>query len=234
MKILCISDMVDPFIYNTSIKEQFADVSIILAAGDLPMDYIDFVVSTLNKPTYFVFGNHDLKEYKYYHHEVGTTSPLINASIGVSSQRGHGAIYAGFKVFQDKNLLITDSITGKQRPLLIAGTDGSIDYNHGLAQFTNTQMKHKLHAMAPQLLYNKIKYGRYLDIFLTHAPPRHVHDHEDPCHQGFECFNDFIKKYQPQYMIHGHIHLYDMQEERVSIVDKTTVANAYGHHIIEI
>ena len=67
MKILCISDQVDPIIYSSSLKERFEDIDIVLCAGDLPMEYIDFVVSTLNKPTYFIFGNHNLQEFKFYH-----------------------------------------------------------------------------------------------------------------------------------------------------------------------
>ena len=64
MKILIVSDQVDPFIYNYAIKDLFSDIDCILCAGDLPMDYIDFIVSTLNKPTYFIFGNHNLNAYK--------------------------------------------------------------------------------------------------------------------------------------------------------------------------
>jgi Icc-related predicted phosphoesterase len=58
MKILCVSDQLDPLIYTNTIKQRYADVDIILSAGDLPMDYLDFIISTLNKPLYFVLGNH--------------------------------------------------------------------------------------------------------------------------------------------------------------------------------
>lgn len=56
MKFLCVSDQIDPLIYSTGIKERFKDVDAVLCAGDLPLDYIDFIVSSLNKPTYFIFG----------------------------------------------------------------------------------------------------------------------------------------------------------------------------------
>ena len=35
-------------------------------------------------------------------------------------------------------------------------------------------------------------------------------------------------------MIHGHIHLYDQREERISQYHGTTVINAFAHHIITI
>ena len=66
MKILCVSDQIDPLIYNSNAVKNFSDIDLILCAGDLPMDYVDFIVSVFNKPTYFIFGNHDLKEYPLY------------------------------------------------------------------------------------------------------------------------------------------------------------------------
>ena len=94
-------------------------------------------------------------------------------------------------------------------------------------------MKLKLLTLVPKLIKNKLKYGRYLDIFLTHATPRHIHDHEDPCHIGYECYNWFIEKFKPTFMVHGHIHLYDLREERVTKVDETTIVNAYAHWVLE-
>lgn len=66
MKILCISDQIDPLVYSSAIKERFADIDVILSAGDLPMEYVDFVVSSLNKPAFFIFGNHNLKEFPHF------------------------------------------------------------------------------------------------------------------------------------------------------------------------
>ena len=232
MKILCLSDYVDPLIYNQNIKETFSDIDLIICAGDLPLDYIDFVVTMLNKPTYFIFGNHNLKEFSYYHKSARDFGPSFDHDINKSNY-GHGGTYAGFKVISDKSLMITDSVTGKQRPLLIAGVSGTLEYNKGLNQYTEHQMKLKLLKLGPKLLINKIKYGTYLDIFLTHASPRHIHDKEDPCHKGFECYNWFIQKYKPAYMIHGHIHLYDAREQRVTKTGDTVVVNAYAHWVLE-
>ena len=232
MKILCLSDYVDPLIYNQNIRETFGDIDLVLCAGDLPLDYIDFVVTMLNKPTYFIFGNHNLKDFAYYH-KTALNSPEVLQSDHRKDNFGHGGIYAGFKVIEDKDLIIEDPVTGKKRPLLIAGVSGSLEYNKGLNQYTEWQMKRHLRRMIPALIKNKIKYGRYLDILLTHASPRHIHDKEDPCHKGFECYNWFIKKFRPSYLIHGHIHLYDMREKRITVSEDTTVVNAYAHWIIE-
>lgn len=233
MKILCVSDYVDPLIYNQNVKDVYSDVDLILCAGDLPMDYIDFIVSVFNKPTYFVFGNHDLKEYHLYHKD----SRLDNLHLVKNYEQaihGHGATYLGFKAFANENFLVEDPKTGRKTPLLIAGASGTSRYNNGLCQFTDSQMKFKLLKLVPKLIYNKLKYGRYLDIFMTHASPRHIHDHEDPCHIGFECYNWFLQRFKPVYMVHGHIHLYDLREERIGKYYDTTVVNAYAHYVIEL
>ena len=231
MKILCVSDYVDPLIYNQNVKEAFPDIDLILCAGDLPMDYIDFIVSVFNKPTYFVFGNHDLKEYHLYHKDSRLDGSRFTKNY---DQAIHGATYLGFKNFVNENLIFEDPQTGKKTPLLIAGTSGTVRYNNGLCQFSDSHMKFKLLKMVPRLIINKLKYGRFLDIFMTHASPRHIHDHEDQCHIGFDCYNWFLQRFKPTYMVHGHIHLYDLREERVGKYYDTTVVNAYAHYVIEL
>ncbi len=235
MKILCVSDQIDPLVYSNKVKERFSDVDLILCAGDLPSDYIDFIVSSLNKQTYFIFGNHNLTEFNYYH-KIKKISQGAHPTLSIMPEEydmsmNHGAIYAGFKVLKDKHFSIKRQ-NGKTRPLLIAGVSGSKRYNRGLSQYTESQMFINLLKLVPKLLLNKLLYGTYIDIFLTHASPRHIHDKEDPCHQGFECFNWFIRRFSPQYLVHGHIHLYDMNSQRITKSHETTVVNAYSQVIL--
>ncbi len=226
MKILCVSDQIDPLVYSSNAAERFADVDVVLCAGDLPMEYVDFIVSTLNKPTYFIFGNHNLTEFRQYHPDETSVSTLTAAREEIEMKHSHGAIYAGFQV-------LTEHL-GDNRNLLIAGCSGSVRYNNGLSQYTEGQMKRKLLGMIPKLIWNKLRYGRYCDIFLTHASPRKIHDREDPCHIGFECYRWFLKKFKPAFMIHGHIHLYDLQDIRVSQFENSTVINAFSYYVLEI
>lgn len=228
MRILCIADQIDPLVYSTNAKSRFKNIDIILCAGDLPMDYIDFVVSTLNKSAFFVFGNHNLQDFGYYHK---VQDKKIKKAI-YDYSFCHGAVYCGFKALCCKSIKIK---TKKQNPspLLIAGASGTMRYNRGLCQYTNLQMFFRLLLLTPRLLLNKLLYGRYLDIFLTHTAPRHIHDKEDLCHKGFECYNWFIKTFKPAYMVHGHIHLYDLSAKRITKVFDTLVVNGYSHFVID-
>ena len=214
MKILCVSDHIDPLIYTNSIRQRFADVDIVLSAGDLPLDYLDFIVSSLNKPAFFVFGNHNLKDYHRYR-KVDNNTYTADDDIYF----GPGATHVGTKVVY-------------QEGLIIAGLGGCMKYNRDLNQYTEFQMKMEILKLIPALLFNRIFRGRYIDILLTHASPHGIHDKEDKCHWGFKSFLWFMKKFKPRYLIHGHIHLYDLCETRISKYMETLVINAYSHYLV--
>ena len=59
MKILALSDQIEPEIYSPSIVERFADVDLIIGCGDLPAYYLEYIVTQLNVPLLYVAGNHD-------------------------------------------------------------------------------------------------------------------------------------------------------------------------------
>ena len=49
------------------------------------------------------------------------------------------------------------------------------------------QMHALARALVPSPVLNKLRYGRFLDVLITHAPPRGVHDESDLCHAGFDA-----------------------------------------------
>jgi uncharacterized protein len=220
MKFLCVSDHRDPLIYTNSIKQRFKDISFVLGAGDVELPYYGFIVSSLNKPLAFVFGNHNLGEFKNYRKEYNDSGECIGTSC--IPRKSYGSIYIGGKV---------KTING----IIIAGLGGSMKYNNGQNQYTELGMFFFMLRLFPKLLFNRIFKGRFLDILLTHAPPFGIHDKpNDRCHRGFKVFLWFMRKFKPKYLIHGHIHLYDMNAKRVSYYKNTTIVNCYGHVLLEI
>jgi Icc-related predicted phosphoesterase len=118
----------------------------------------------------------------------------------------------------------------KIKGLRFLGLAGSRWYNGGLHQYTEAQMRAIIRRLRPTIWWHK-----GIDVVVTHAPPRYIHDAEDLCHRGFKSFRWLIKKYQPIYLIHGHIHrLFSDPCERVTVVDATKVVNTYGYNILEI
>jgi Icc-related predicted phosphoesterase len=120
------------------------------------------------------------------------------------------------------------------RGLLIAGLEGSMRYRLGPHQYTQREMKRLARGMAPKLLWNKYRHGRAVDILITHAPPLGIHDGQDLCHEGFVAFLDFMDRYRPKYLIHGHTHLYRLDAQRETRYQDTVVLNTYGYQVIDI
>ncbi len=221
MRVLCISDHRDPILYSSRIRERFADIDLMLSAGDLELEYYCFLVSSLNKPLAFVFGNHHLNRLPDYRKK------LRDPFGGHSELRTHylkpsfGSTYVGGKI---------KTLSG----VIVAGLGGSRKYNDGLNQFTEFGMFRLIVRMMPRLLLNRVFHGRYLDILLTHAAPWGLGDDVDPCHRGFKVFLWFMRVFKPAYLVHGHVHLYNLNARRRTAYHDTTVVNAYDHTIIEV
>ena len=114
--------------------------------------------------------------------------------------------------------------------LNLLGLEGSFWYNGGPQQYTERQMR----AIIRRLRWTLWWRGG-VDMVITHAPPRHIHDAEDRCHRGFESYLRLIDRYQPRYFIHGHIHAnYADPAERISMRNNTRVINSYGHFLLDI
>jgi Icc-related predicted phosphoesterase len=212
VKILCVSDQIDPAVYSPALKNRFQDIDMVLCAGDLPLDYLDFIVSNLNCPLLFVFGNHNLEGYDHY----TENKPPRTWEPGYS-----GLTYTGTRV-------------RRERGLIVAGLDGSMWYNGGKNQYSEMGMFFEIIKIIPSLIINRVFRGRALDILLTHAAPRGIHDRDDPCHRGFKSFLWFMRTFKPKYLVHGHIHLYDLSEVRRTKYGETVVINAYSQYIIKM
>ncbi len=114
--------------------------------------------------------------------------------------------------------------------LRILGFSGSRWYNGNINQYTEQEMK-----VFIRRLRLPIWLSGGLDLVITHAPPRHIHDAEDMCHKGFKIFHLLIERYRPAYFIHGHIHrLFGHESERITAVNTTQVINSYGYYTLEI
>ena len=209
MKVLTISDKVDQLLYSPAIKRLAAGVDLILGCGDLPAYYLEFIVTMLGGPLYYVIGNHAnaIREQHKPYHEWVYPGGCVNIDGQVVEYQG----------------------------LLVAGLEGSMRYNaNPYFQYTEQEMARKVWALLPGLLMNRIRYGRYLDVLVTHAPPYGIHDGQDRCHQGFQAFVSFMERFRPRYLIHGHVHVYHPHQTVETVFGGTTVINTYGYRILDI
>lgn len=206
LTILAISDTVDDIIYSGRLGERFGGVDLVLSCGDLPAYYLDFVVSTLDVPLYGVRGNHD-------HGPAYAEPPPGSLIAGAADLHGRAVGAHG---------------------LLLAGLGGSPRYNAGPEQYTEAEMRFMVARLAPRLILNKLRHGRFLDILVTHSPPRGIHDELDRCHRGFETFRRFLRTFRPRYHLHGHLHVYDRRTVTRTRFADTTVLNVYGYRELRV
>ena len=220
LNILCISDHIDPLVYSYSIRDRFADVDLILSSGDLPFNYYDYIVSNLNRPLFFVFGNHNLDRIGFFQRRYQDYTIMGQQVLGRQYGNG-GATYVGGKVVRSMGLLI-------------AGLGGSMWYNGGRNQYTDTGMFFSMLRLMPRLVWNKAVHGRFLDVLVTHAPPYRVGDLPDRCHTGFKALRWFLRTFRPSFLVHGHVHLYELNARRVRTYADTVVINAYSHYLLRM
>ena len=84
-------------------------------------------------------------------------------------------------------------------------------------------------------MFNKLRYGRYLDVMLAHAPPFGIHNGPDFPHRGFKVFLSFMRRFEPRYLLHGHIHLsYGFGSVTETRFHNTTVLNTAGYRLMQI
>lgn len=205
VRILAISDEVDERLYSPGIGARRGQVDLVLSCGDLPSYYLDYVASMLGVPLYGVHGNHD--------------ASLAGAAISEGQGWGMGELHA--RVVWEQGLLI-------------GGFDGCRRYNNGPYQYTEAGMRQQIVRMVPQLLVNRVRHGRFLDILVTHAAPRHIHDLPDRCHQGFAVFRWFMRTFRPRYHLHGHVHVYDARTVTRTRFCDTEVLNAYRYRQVTV
>jgi hypothetical protein len=208
IKALAVSDQIDPRIHSSTLRERMPDLDIVFGCGDLPARYLEFLQDALCKPVYYVLGNH-LEEMTRHGDRGRVVEPM-------------GAIDLGGNVIRDQS-------TG----LLLAGIPGSPRYTDGEEQqYTEFQISSMIAKMTPHLLLNRLKYGRALDVLITHSPPRGVNDRDDPPHRGFEALLKFLHRFQPAYQLHGHIHLYDRNTPSEIDFENTRVVNVYPYKVL--
>jgi uncharacterized protein len=205
MRIVAVSDEVVDWIYNPKIRLLLSDVDLVIGCGDLPEYYLEYIVSTLDKPLLQVRGNHSaLPSIQQGYHSPGTGTIDIHRKV----MRLQGYTFAG--------------------------VEGSLLYNHGAYQYTQFGMWMNVFRIVPGLLLNKLKFGNYMNVFISHAPPWGIQDQPDLAHQGIKAFRWLITTFQPDYHVHGHIHIYRPDAITETKLGKTTVINAFRFKYLEL
>ena len=208
MKILVVSDRVLDTLYSSNVRAKYPDLDLIIGCGDLPYYYLDFLVSALDAPLVYVLGNHDGGP------QFSTDKGQITGVQGGIDIHGRTANIGG---------------------LIMAGLGGSMRYRpRAPHMYTEVEMRGQLARLAPKLVWNRQRHGRYLDILVAHSPPFGIHDRKDLPHTGFKVFLTLMQLFKPRYLLHGHIHIYRQDYQRETEYQQTSVINIYPYRVMDI
>jgi hypothetical protein len=211
LRILAVADEVEEGFYGDLLIPERPDI--VLGCGDLPFDYLEYLVSRLDIPLLYVPGNHDpsLKP-------PDMTWMPLRAELPVPGPQGCINI--------DGRVVEVDGFR-------IAGLGGSLRYKEGPNQYTQAQMGMRALRLEIPLRLKRVRRGRKLDILVTHAPPFGAAEAKDAAHVGFVAFLRLIRNFHPVLAVHGHIHPYGKAiPERM--IGPTRVVDVVPWRLIEI
>ena len=213
MRILTVSDKIEPVLYGPYLRERVGKIDLILGCGDLPGYYLEYIVGLLDAPLFYVHGNHD---------RPAAPDPKLPDGL----DRRADVIEWGVNLHER---------TVRYQGLLLAGLDGCRRYNPSAPyQYSERQVGWQVFGLLQRLRWNRLRYGRRLDILITHAPPRGIHDAEDLPHQGFTSYLKLLKACRPALMIHGHTHIYNRSVVTETDFGSTRIINTYGYRVLEL
>ena len=120
-RVMVIADMVHPYVYRAGFPAGLPDIDLVLAAGDIPGHFLEFLASCLTVPVVYVPGNH---KDEYINDGHGPERPR-----GVINAQGRVITAAGLR---------------------IAGWGGVPKYREGENQYTPLQARWGLGKLAWQ------------------------------------------------------------------------------------
>jgi Icc-related predicted phosphoesterase len=205
MKILAVSDEIIRSLYSPNVVEQHGDAAMVIGCGDLPYYYLEYIVTMLTSPVFYVYGNHDKQQLM---------------SDGRLVDRAEGCI-------------LLEETTATHAGVILAGLGGSMRYQpRAIHQYSEAEMWARIARLTPKLIMNRLRYGRFMDVFVAHSPAFGIHDGRDLPHRGFKSFLTLMRVFKPALMLHGHKHEYRRDIQRETTYHDTTVINVYPQRVI--
>lgn len=190
---------------------------LVVSCGDLPFDYLEYVVTVANVPLLFVPGNHDPAVRRR------APDPVVGALSDPSL-----AFREPEKQAAPEGCVNVDGRIVEVAGLKVGGLGGSIRYSEGPNQYTQAQMRRRARRLG---LRARLRGG--LDVLITHGAPLGVSDEDDPCHLGFAAFHRLVAKARPRVLLHGHIHPHgEVRPDRA--MGDTRVVNVIPFKLIEV
>jgi predicted phosphodiesterase len=213
--VLAVSDEVDERLLADLGPVRAAEL--VVACGDLPFEYLRYLMNGLDVPLVFVPGNHDPDLSGYRNSRAGL---VLRDGLPARAPWPDGAVNADRRIVD---------IAG----LRVAGLGGCRRYGSGPNQYSDRQLARRARSLRRKARWQRLHGGRPVDVLLTHAPPRGVGDGADPAHWGFTALHGVVAGLRPAMLLHGHVLPYDAASPQQQL-GATAVRNVAGRHLLDI
>jgi hypothetical protein len=206
VRFLLLSDQAHPHIYSHRFPENLPPFDLVLAAGDLPGAYLEYVATKVRVPVLFVPGNHG-EEWVWEEGRRKRPGGMVNL---------HGRLF-------------------RYRGLLLYGIGGVPRYREGEGQLAPGELFHLALKPFPVAFPRRLLRGHGVDVLLTHAPPPGPTAGEDFAHRGASAFLLFHRLFRPRLHVHGHTPLIGANpERRHRTLLGVEVIHAQGYALVQL
>jgi hypothetical protein len=224
-RILAVSDEVDPALYDHFNAERWraARVELIISCGDLPAEYLSYLVSRFDVPLFYVPGNHDGN----YHEEPPEGCESIDGRLVVWNGLrilglGGAPWYNGGPEQYQEWVMALRILRVKPRILLAGGID--LVVAHAPPRYC---------PLAYEVCARPAGMGMP-SMHPAESGRNTCLDAPDRAHRGFPAFTDLIHTYHPRVFLHGHTHRSYGTAKRIVMDEGTQIIDAHGYYLLEL
>lgn len=226
MKILVVSDE-----QAKALDEQFnlerwrqVGIELVLSCGDLPAEYLDFLIDVFRVPLYYVKGNHDCR---WAHQPAGEDIDGRIVEFNKLKILGiQGSPWYNGNALQYSEQAMAWKLKAIQPKLWVA-RHVDIIIAHSAPQFCPD---------AYRLCEKPVGVGRQCPFLKEEGADaqRICQDASDYAHRGFASYRDLILKFNPRFFFHGHRHQTYGLGKRELRIGQTRVIDTFGHVVLDI
>jgi uncharacterized protein len=225
-----VADEVQETLFGDTLRRLRPDL--VVSCGDLPFDYLEYIVTVSSAPLLYVPGNHDPDLSTRPLAEVETSQQGMLIGSGQAPDPLVGRRFAAPP--GPGGCVNVDGRVAEAAGLVVAGLGGSVNYAPGPNRYTQGQMRWRALRLAVRARLRRPLRRRRVDVLLTHSPPLGVGDErDDPAHVGFAAFHPLVKRLRPRLLLHGHVHPYGTPRPD-RWMGQTKVVNVVPYRVLEV
>ncbi|HEV8571526.1 MAG TPA: metallophosphoesterase [Actinomycetota bacterium] len=229
-RILAVSDEVEEMLYGRTLGRLQPDL--VVSCGDLPFDYLEYIVTVLSVPLLYVPGNHDPDLSIRLAEEREEFQPGL--LIGSGDASGRLVVRSLAPPPGPEGCVNVDGRVAEAAGLLVAGLGGSINYTDGPNRYTQGQMRRRALRLQARARLRRPLRRRAVDVLVTHSPPKGLGDEpDDPAHVGFAAFHALVRRLRPRLLLHGHVHPHGTPRPD-RWLNETRVVNVVPYRVLEV